>query len=61
MRIVRVTLDDRHSGGRRPSFISRSPAGTPHRFANTGEVDVRFIVVSTPSTRDDRRPAPAGS
>lgn len=31
------------------------PAGIPHRFANPGPADVRFLVVSAPSTRGDRR------
>ncbi|UIN31765.1 cupin domain-containing protein [Microbacterium binotii] len=31
------------------------PAGVPHRFANPGPADVRFLVVSAPSTRGDRR------
>ncbi|MDY0828769.1 cupin domain-containing protein [Microbacterium sp. BG28] len=31
------------------------PAGTAHRFANPGPADVRFLVVSAPSTRGDRR------
>lgn len=35
------------------------PAGVAHQFANTGEVEVRFLVVSAPSTRGDRRSASA--
>lgn len=28
--------------------------GLAHQFANVGDVDVRFLVISSPSTRDDR-------
>ncbi|HTV00951.1 MAG TPA: cupin domain-containing protein [Luteitalea sp.] len=28
--------------------------GVPHRFANDGAVDVRFLVISSPSTAGDR-------
>lgn len=31
------------------------PAGVAHQFANVGDVDARFVVVSAPSTRGDRR------
>lgn len=31
------------------------PPGLAHRFMNTGENDVRFLVISTPSTRGDRK------
>lgn len=32
------------------------PAGLEHRFSNPGAVETRFLVVSTPNTRGDRRP-----
>jgi mannose-6-phosphate isomerase-like protein (cupin superfamily) len=31
--------------------------GLDHQFANTSEADVRFLVISAPSTRSDRRTA----
>lgn len=34
---------------------TRVPAGLAHRFFNPGSADVRFLVVSAPSTRSDRR------
>lgn len=34
------------------------PPGLAHQFAVTGSGPVRFLVVSAPSTRDDRSPAP---
>ena len=33
------------------------PAGTRHRFVNTSELDVVFLVISAPSTRGDRTEA----
>lgn len=30
------------------------PPGVPHRFVNAGERDVRFLVISSPSTAGDR-------
>ncbi len=33
------------------------PAGVAHQFVNTGETAVRFLVISAPTTRDDRHPA----
>lgn len=44
--------------GRRQSFTSGQgvhvPPGVPHRFANHGETDVVFLVISSPSTAGDR-------
>lgn len=34
------------------------PPGTPHRFCNRGAQEVHFLVVSTPSTANDRTAAP---
>jgi len=34
-------------------------AGLAHRFFNPGATDARFLVISTPNTRGDRRPADA--
>ena len=34
------------------------PPGLAHQFANTGDHDVSFLVISAPSTRDDRRADP---
>jgi mannose-6-phosphate isomerase-like protein (cupin superfamily) len=31
------------------------PAGLAHRFFNPGATDTRFLVISTPNTRGDRR------
>lgn len=31
------------------------PPGVPHRFANAGDCDVVFLVVSAPATAGDRR------
>jgi mannose-6-phosphate isomerase-like protein (cupin superfamily) len=31
------------------------PPGTPHQMANRSAADVRFLVVSSPTTRGDRR------
>lgn len=42
-----------------PGVGVEMPAGVAHQFANTGETEVRFLVVSAPSTRGDRRSAPA--
>jgi mannose-6-phosphate isomerase-like protein (cupin superfamily) len=33
------------------------PIGVAHQFANTGDVDARFLVISAPSTLGDRRDA----
>lgn len=33
------------------------PPGTVHRFTNQSEEPVRFLVISTPTTRGDRDPA----
>jgi mannose-6-phosphate isomerase-like protein (cupin superfamily) len=30
------------------------PPGVPHRFVNAGDDEVRFLVISAPSTRGDR-------
>ena len=30
------------------------PPGVPHRFVNAGDGDVRFLVISSPSTAGDR-------
>lgn len=30
------------------------PPGVPHRFANPGDADVRFLVISAPATAEDR-------
>ncbi len=30
------------------------PPGVAHRFVNAGDVDVRFLVISAPTTRGDR-------
>lgn len=35
------------------------PAGLVHRFFNPGNADVRFLVISSPSTRGDRREVPS--
>ena len=35
------------------------PQGLAHRFFNPGASDARFLVISTPNTRGDRRPADA--
>lgn len=32
------------------------PAGLAHRFFNPGQDEVRFLVISAPTTRGDRRP-----
>jgi mannose-6-phosphate isomerase-like protein (cupin superfamily) len=32
------------------------PPGLAHRFTNPGDVDVRFLVISSPTTRGDREP-----
>lgn len=32
------------------------PAGLAHRFFNPGAVETRFLVISAPNTRGDRRP-----
>lgn len=32
--------------------------GLAHRFTNPSEDDVRFLVISAPTTRGDRQPAP---
>lgn len=32
--------------------------GLAHRFTNPGDEDVRFLVISSPTTRGDRQPAP---
>lgn len=32
------------------------PSGLAHRFFNPGPAGTRFLVISTPSTRGDRRP-----
>lgn len=42
------------------AFGVEVPAGVAHQFVNTGEVDARFLVVSAPTTRGDRRSAPEG-
>lgn len=34
------------------------PAGTAHQLANAADEDLRFLVVSTPTTRGDREPSP---
>jgi mannose-6-phosphate isomerase-like protein (cupin superfamily) len=31
------------------------PPGLAHRFANPGDTDTRFLVISAPNTRGDRR------
>ncbi|MGM7697964.1 cupin domain-containing protein [Microbacterium sp. A84] len=32
------------------------PSGLAHRFLNPGPAETRFLVISSPSTRGDRRP-----
>lgn len=32
------------------------PPGLAHRFFNAGNAETRFLVISTPNTRGDRRP-----
>jgi len=32
------------------------PAGVAHQFTNVGTADTRFLVISTPTTSNDRRP-----
>ena len=35
------------------------PPGAPHQFRNDSDADVRFLVISMPTTRGDREHAPA--
>lgn len=51
--------------GRRVALASGQgleiPPGTAHRFRNDSPRDVRFLVISMPTTRGDREPAAAGA
>ena len=41
-----------------PGAAVEVPPGVAHQFASTGDVAVRFLVTSAPSTRGDRREVP---
>lgn len=34
------------------------PPGTPHQFRNDSDASIEFLVISAPTTRDDRVPVP---